>query len=83
VLELYRAALRLRREDPALGDGTLRFRDDFDSDVVAFDRDPGFTCVVNMGADPVRLPAGKVLLASSDLPDDGTLPTDAAVWLSR
>jgi alpha-glucosidase len=83
VLELYRAALRLRHDEPALGDGTLRFRDDFDSDVVAFDRDPGFTCVVNMGADPVALPEGKVLLSSTDLPADGTLPADAAVWLSR
>ncbi|MCO1655112.1 glycoside hydrolase family 13 protein [Pseudonocardia humida] len=83
VLELYRAALRLRREHPALGDGTLRFRDDFDADVVAFDREPGFTCVVNMGPNAVRVPAGEVLLSSIDLPDDGTLPSDAAVWLSR
>jgi alpha-glucosidase len=82
VLELYRAALRLRREHPALGDGTLRFRD-LGDDVLAFDRDPGFTCVVNTGAEPVPLPPGRVLLTSTDLPSDGTLPSDAAVWLSR
>jgi alpha-glucosidase len=83
VLELYRAALRLRRELPALGDGTLRMRDDPADGVLAFDRDPGFTCVVNTGADAVALPPGEVLLASTDLPGDGTLPGDAAVWLSR
>jgi alpha-glucosidase len=83
VLELYRAALRMRREHPALGDGVLRFRDESGDDVVAFDRDPGFTCVVNMGAEPVRLPAGEVALASGDLPGDGTLPADTAVWLTR
>ena len=83
VLELYRSALRLRRDHPALGDGALRFRDEFGGDVVAFDRDPGFTCVVTMGPDPVRLPAGEVLLASTDLPGDGTLPTDSAVWLGN
>ncbi len=83
MLELYRAALRLRRENPALGDGTLRFRDDLGPDVVAFDRDPGFTCVVNMGGAPVPLPPGEVLLASVDLPGDGTLPGDAAAWVAR
>jgi alpha-glucosidase len=36
-----------------------------------------------MGPDPVRLPAGEALLASTDLPGDGTLPTDSAVWLAR
>jgi alpha-glucosidase len=83
TLELYRAALRLRRELPALGDGVLVFRDDLGPDVVAFDREPGFTCVVNMGAEPAALPPGEVLLSSADLPGDGTLPGDAAVWLRR
>jgi alpha-glucosidase len=82
VLELYRTALRLRRDTEALGDGTLRFRDDLGPDVVAFDRSPGFTCVVNMGAEPVALPAGRqVLLASTSPAPAGLLPVDAAVWL--
>jgi len=29
----------------------------------------------------VELPAGEVLVASAALPEDGTLPTDTAVWL--
>jgi alpha-glucosidase len=82
VLELYRTALRLRRDTEALGDGALRFRDDLGPDVVAFDRSPGFTCVVNMGAEPVTLPAGpRVLLVSTTSALDGLLPVDAAVWL--
>jgi len=82
VLELYRTALRLRRDTEALGDGALRFRDDLGPDVVAFDRSPGFTCVVNMGAEPVPLPAGpRVLLVSTTSALDGLLPVDAAVWL--
>jgi alpha-glucosidase len=83
MLELYRGALRLRRDTPALGDGTLSFRDDVGDGVLAFDREPGFTCVVNTGPDPVALPPGRVLLASADLPGDATLPADTAVWLIR
>jgi alpha-glucosidase len=89
MLELYRSALRLRHEHPALGypdsgGGTLRFTDGLGADVLAFTRDPGFTCVVNTGTDPVTLPeAGRVLLASSDLPDEHTLPGNTAVWLTR
>lgn len=84
MLELYRTALSLRRRTPALGDGGMRLRDDLGEDVVAFDREPGLTCVVNMGVEPVALPAGAdVLLASGPLPVDGTLPSDTAVWLTR
>jgi alpha-glucosidase len=42
---------------------------------------PGLRCVVNFGDDPVALPAGDVLLASAAL-TDGTLPPDAAAWLT-
>jgi alpha-glucosidase len=83
MLELHRTALRVRRDTEALGDGTLRFRDDLGHDVVAFDRPPGFTCVVNMGDAPVPLPPGTtVLLASDPLPPDGSLPGNTAAWLT-
>jgi alpha-glucosidase len=46
---------------------------------------PGGSAVVvlaNLGTTPVPLPHGAtVLLASADLPGDGTLPSDATVWL--
>jgi alpha-glucosidase len=80
TLELYRAALVARREEPALGDGTLEWLE-LGADVLAFRRDPGFACVVNLGAEPVALPEGaEVLLASGDLVE-GRLPSDTAVWL--
>ena len=37
--------------------------------------------MVNIGGDPVPLPEGEVLLASTEL--DGVLPTDAAVWVRK
>ncbi|GAA4142693.1 glycoside hydrolase family 13 protein [Actinomadura keratinilytica] len=81
MLELYRSALRLRRENPALGDGAMRWNDTPDG-VLSFSRDPGFTCVVNVSGEPYELPAGaEVLLASGDL-DGGRLPADTAVWLA-
>jgi alpha-glucosidase len=54
---------------------------DLGEDVVAFRRGSGVTCVVNLGEDPVTLPAGEVLVASHDLFGD-ELPADAAAWLS-
>jgi alpha-glucosidase len=70
MLELYRAALRIRREHPALGD-------------VAFARDPGFACWVNLSDAAVALPGdAEVLIASTPLHADGALPGDAAVWLA-
>jgi alpha-glucosidase len=81
MLELYRAALRLRRAHPALGDGTLRWLEAPDG-ALAFARDPGFGCVVNVSGPPVPLPAGAApLLASGPLTADGAIPRDTAVWL--
>jgi alpha-glucosidase len=81
MLELYRAALRLRRAHPALGDGPLRWLEAPDG-ALAFARDPGFGCVVNLSGPPVPLPAGAApLLASGPLTADGAVPGDTAVWL--
>jgi alpha-glucosidase len=51
--------------------------------VLAFDRAPGFTCVVNLSDGPVALPHGARVLLSSVPLVDGRLPLDAAVWLGR
>ena len=80
MLTLYRKALHLRRGESALlgrefawfaaGDGALAFR-----------RGEDFACVINLGAEPIALPAGAELLLSSGDLVDGQLPTDTAAWL--
>jgi alpha-glucosidase len=80
MLELYRSALRVRRAEPGLGDGPMRWLDS-PPDVLAFSRGDGFTCVVNLSAAPVPVPPGTPLLASGPLDGDGGLPADTAVWL--
>ncbi|WP_435587529.1 glycoside hydrolase family 13 protein [Micromonospora aurantiaca (nom. illeg.)] len=80
MLELYRAALTLRRAEPALGDGTLTWLPAPDG-VLAFAREPGLTCLVNLGDAAVGLPAHDRLLLASGPLDDDRLPPDTAVWL--
>lgn len=79
-LALYKAALRIRREQAALGDGRLAWDPDAPDGVLSFTRDPGFRCVVNLSDQPLDLPGDTVLLSSEPL-TDGKLPVDAAVWL--
>ncbi|PZS34349.1 MAG: alpha-glucosidase [Pseudonocardiales bacterium] len=82
MLSLYRRALEIRREHPALGDGTMTWLDLPDG-ALGFAREPGFACVVNLSAsDAVRVPAeADVLLASAPLTAGGDIPVDTAVWL--
>jgi alpha-glucosidase len=83
MLSMYRDALRLRRELPALGAGSgsdVRWLDLAD-DVLGFARDPGFVCMVNTGTVPVALPVGDLVLTSCPL-DDGRLPPDTAAWIT-
>jgi alpha-glucosidase len=80
-LRLYRAALRLRRDHPALGRGGMRWLPAGDN-VLCFARDPGFIFAANFGADPVPLPPhSKITVASGPLAGN-ELPPDTAAWLS-
>ena len=84
MLALYRAALRLRRELPALGDGELTWLES-PQDVLAFRREPGFIGAVNLGTAPAPRPAaagvGHVRLALASSPDIGdVLPPASAAW---
>ncbi|MER7400243.1 glycoside hydrolase family 13 protein [Streptomyces sp. NPDC000151] len=81
MLALYRRALRLRRDHPALGDGTLTWLDAPDG-VLALRREPGFLCVVNLSAEPYTLPAHETVLLASGPLADGRLAPDQAVWLA-
>lgn len=80
MLNLYRAALRLRREHPALGAGEMTWLER-GAHELAFTRQPGFACVVNFGDEPVSLPSGSRVLLASGPVDDALLPCDTAVWL--
>ncbi len=82
MLELYRAALALRRELPALGEGDLSWVET-GAEVLAFTREPGFACWVNFGDQPVALPDGWQVLLASEPVSEGRLAPYAAVWLGR
>jgi alpha-glucosidase len=82
MLSLYRAALHHRRT--LRPDGGMTWLTSAEP-VLAFARDPGFACVVNVGAEPAKLPAdvrgAALLLASGPIDDDGdTLPGATAAW---
>ena len=80
MLHLYRAALRVRRVEPGLGDGPLTWVPS-DPGVLAFERGSGFRCITNLSGAALPLPPqAAVLLASADV-SDGHLPPDATVWL--
>ncbi|MEJ8647683.1 glycoside hydrolase family 13 protein [Streptomyces sp. MS1.AVA.3] len=82
TLELYRAALELRRRLPGLGDGAMSWAPAPDG-VLAFTR-PGLLCTVNTLGHDVGLPApGTPLLSSAPVTvDDATaqLPGDSCTW---
>jgi alpha-glucosidase len=80
MLELYRAALRLRREEPALGDGPLEWLPAAEQ-VLAFERGSGFACVANLSDVPVELPEHDEVLLASARVEHRRLAPDTAAWL--
>lgn len=81
TLSLYRAALRLRRELPALGNGEMTWLSETGDSLLVFTREPEFMCVVNLGTAAVPLPDHQRLLLTSNPFDEGLLPPDTAAWL--
>jgi len=80
TLELYRAALRLRRE---LQSGeSLEWIETGRDDVLAFRRPNGWVSITNFGGDDVELPDGDVLVASAEL-DGRVLPGATTAWLKQ
>jgi alpha-glucosidase len=85
-LNLYRAALRLRRSHPALGYGHpgapgLTWRDTAPG-MLCFSREPGFVFAANLGPAPAQLPPHREVLLASGPVTDGKLPPDTGVWLA-
>jgi len=79
TLTLYRTLLAARRCHE-LGSGALEWLDGYPAGVLAF-RNGNVTVVANVGAVPVALPEGTVIVASGPV-TDRTLPVDTAVWLA-
>jgi alpha-glucosidase len=80
TLNLYRAALRIRREEPDLGDGPMHWLPSPDR-VLAFARGTQFVSITNLSQRPVALPEGAVLLLASEDVPNGHLPPDVTAWL--
>jgi alpha-glucosidase len=80
-LGLYRAALRLRREHPALGRGGMRWLDG-QPGLLCFAREPGFIFAANLGEAAAPLPPHREILLASDPVDGSDLPPGTAAWLS-
>jgi alpha-glucosidase len=96
TLELYRAALAVRRDHPALGAGRSVTWLEAPEGVLAFRRDAGdgaagegFVCTVNLTGTPVTLPRPGRELLSSLGPSGGaggdsaatvTIAVDTAIW---
>lgn len=82
TLELYKAALRLRREH-GLGRGTsLDWVEDRCGEQSLGLRRGDVLVLVNFDGDPLKVPSGaEVLLTSGPLDAEGRVPTDTTVWL--
>lgn len=84
TLSFYRAVLALRRQEPDLGDGDLRWLATSES-VLGFRRGEAFSCLVNFGPTAVALPAeliGARVLLSSSPATPGVVPADTTLWLT-
>ena len=79
TLTLYRSLLALRRQ-LRLGIGQLQWLDREREDVLVF-RNGQVVVVANTGPEPLRLPDSEIILASSPLLEELTLPGDTTVWL--
>jgi alpha-glucosidase len=78
TLELYRKALKLRRELQTAEE--LEWVETGNAHVLEFVRHGGWQSVTNFGAEAVVLPAGEVLLSSAPL-EGKLLPGNTTVWL--
>jgi alpha-glucosidase len=80
TLELYREALRMRRQ--LQGAEELEWVSTDHPDVLHVVRPGGWHCVTNFGTEPVPLPEGVVRVSSVPL-TDGRLPGECTVWLTE
>ena len=80
TLELYREALRLRRQLQTVEQ--LDWIPTDNADVLHFVRPGGWHCISNFGTQPVELPEGVVRVSSAPL-EAGMLPGETTVWFTE
>lgn len=79
TLWLYRRALAVRAETPALLGSSFEWLDAPEG-ALAYRRDD-VTVLMNAGPVDVPLPAGELLISSGPLSASGSLPTDTVAWV--
>ena len=79
TLELYRAALRVRRDHAGLAGDDLRWLPS-PAGTLLFERGDGFRCALNLSDAPWELPAVATILLASATPWTGVLAPDTAAW---
>ena len=82
MLWLYRQALRIRKRERSLGDGTLTWLPS-DPTALVFQRGDDLVNVTNLGSAPMALPDHDRILLSSTPLVGGMLPPDSTAWLHR
>jgi len=82
MLWLYRQALRIRKRERSLGDGTLTWLPS-DPTALVFQRGDDLINVTNLGTAPMALPDHDRILLSSTPLVGGMLPPDSTAWLQR
>ena len=82
MLWLYRQALRIRKRERALGDGTMTWLAS-ESTALVFQRGDDLVNVTNLGTEPMPLPEHDRILLSSTPLVGGMLPPDSTAWLHR
>lgn len=84
MLSLYRAALALRRSEPAFATPDFAWLD-AGPPILAFRRGNAeageIECLVNLGDEPVPIPHGRRVLLASHTVTDNKVEPDGAVWL--
>ena len=82
MLWLYRQALRIRKRERSLGDGTLTWLPS-EPTALVFQRGDDLVNVTNLGTEPMPLPEHDRILLSSTPLVGGMLPPDSTAWLHR
>jgi len=80
MLQLYRHAITLRHQIPALATDKLRWLRS-EPGTLAFTRGDGFACIVNCSDRPVRAPEGRLLLGSDQNVGEKLPPNTAGWWI--